>query len=247
VRVANAGHPPLLRIDAAGDATYLGGATGLPLGIRAFVDYGEEDFTVAPGETLVLFTDGLIERRDEGIDARLDQLAERALRAVADSGDDWCDDIVDSMIGARRDDDVALLGVRLDEWRGPELRLDVPADLQQLRIVRDRMRAWLAARDVGREDVDAVLLAVGEASGNVAMHAYGARGGRMHVHATFADDCVFVTVRDEGRWRTPRDHQGRGLQIIEQISDASDVVTGPDGTTVTFHRRLRAVAATDEA
>jgi serine phosphatase RsbU (regulator of sigma subunit)/anti-sigma regulatory factor (Ser/Thr protein kinase) len=245
VRVANAGHPPLLKVDSAGEAVYLGAATGLPLGIRSFVDYGEEEFTVAPGETLVLFTDGLVERRDETIDARFEQLAQRARRAIAGAGDAWCDDIVDSMIGARRDDDVALLGVRLDEWRTPELRLDVPAELQQLRIVRDRMRAWLVARDVSREDVDAVLLAVGEASGNVAMHAYGARGGRMRVHAALADDCLRVTVRDDGRWRTPRDHEGRGLQIIEQMSDASNVASGPDGTTVMFERRLRAVPAAE--
>jgi anti-sigma regulatory factor (Ser/Thr protein kinase) len=105
------------------------------------------------------------------------------------------------------------------------------------------MRAWLVTRDVPSEDVDAVLLAVGEASGNVAMHAYGPGGGRMHVHAAFDGDCLLVTVRDDGRWRAPRDKDGRGLQIIQQISDTSDVATGADGTTVTFRRRLRAVPA----
>ena len=67
-----------------GAADFCGGATGVPLGVRPFTTYGEERFTVEPGDTLVLFTDGLVERRGEPIDDRLDLLADRARDAVAD-------------------------------------------------------------------------------------------------------------------------------------------------------------------
>ena len=245
VRVANAGHPPLLLLGADGSADFCGGATGVPLGVRPFTTYGEERFTVAPGDTLVLFTDGLIERRGEPIDGRLELLAERAREAV-DEGSGWCDAIVDAMIGARRDDDVALLGVRIDHLRQPELQLEVPAELSYLRPIRERTRHWLVARGVTSEDLEAVLLAVGEAIGNVAVHAYGAGGGRLRIEATFDGDRLVVVVADDGTWRPPLDGEGRGLQIIEQMSDTLEVDTDDYGTTVRF-TRLLAVSTAPEA
>jgi serine/threonine-protein kinase RsbW len=237
VRVANAGHPPLLRISRSGQTAYLGGATGLPLGVRAFATYEEVTFSVEPGELLVLFTDGLVERRDEPIDDRLELLATRAREAAA-HGDAWCDRIVEAMIGERRDDDVALLGIRIEQLRTPELRVEVPAELAHLRHVRDRVRGWLVARQVLQNDIDAVLLAVGEATGNVAVHAYGAAGGLLHVHAVLDDELLEVAVRDDGRWRAPLDDRGQGLRIIGQLADTMDVDTSEAGTKVTFTRQL---------
>jgi anti-sigma regulatory factor (Ser/Thr protein kinase) len=237
VRVANAGHPPLLLIGADGTTNFCGGATGVPLGVRPFTTYGEERFTVVPGDTLVLFTDGLIERRGEPIDARFDLLADRA-RAAVTAGDGWSDAIVDAMIGARRDDDVALLGVRIDHLRLPELHLEVPAELAYLRTVRERTRHWLGARGVSSEDLEAVLLAVGEAIGNVAVHAYGAGGGRLRLDATLDGDRLVVLVADDGTWRPPLDDEGRGLHIIEQMSDTLTVDSDDYGTTIRFTRLL---------
>jgi anti-sigma regulatory factor (Ser/Thr protein kinase) len=142
------------------------------------------------------------------------------------------------MIGERRDDDVALLGIRIEELRTPELRVEVPAELAHLRHVRDRVRGWLVARQVAQNDIDAVLLAVGEATGNVAVHAYGAAGGLLHVHAVLEEDCLEVAVRDDGRWRPPRDDHGQGLRIIRQLADTMDVDTSEAGTKITFTRRL---------
>jgi anti-sigma regulatory factor (Ser/Thr protein kinase) len=247
VTIANAGHPPLLRLGRDGTTEYLGGATGVPLGVRPFTLYGERTITVAPGDTLVLFTDGLVERRGESIDDRLELLAERARDIVAD-GERWCDAVVEAMIGARRDDDVALLGIRIDHLRVPELHLEVPAELSHLRTVRERVRHWLGNRDVTSDDIEATLLAVGEAIGNVAVHAYGAGGGRLRLDASLADDALTVVVSDDGRWRQPRDGEGRGLQIIEQMSDEYAVDSGDLGTTVTFTRRCSpAVSARTEA
>jgi anti-sigma regulatory factor (Ser/Thr protein kinase) len=87
-------------------------------------------------------------------------------------------------------------------------------------------------------DVDAILLAVGEATSNVAVHAYGAAGGALHFRAVIAGERVEIEVRDDGRWRPPLDDHGQGLQIIGQMSEAMDVAAGPDGTTVTFGRRV---------
>jgi anti-sigma regulatory factor (Ser/Thr protein kinase) len=116
----------------------------------------------------------------------------------------------------------------------------VPAELAHLRHVRDRMRGWLVARQVAQSDIDAVLLAVGEATGNVAVHAYGAAGGLLHVHAVLEEDHLEVAVCDDGRWRPPLDDRGQGLRIIGQLADTMDVDTSDAGTKITFTRQLAA-------
>jgi serine phosphatase RsbU (regulator of sigma subunit)/anti-sigma regulatory factor (Ser/Thr protein kinase) len=237
VTVANAGHPPLLAVGADASTRYIGGATGLPLGVRRLATYDEQCFAVEPGATLVLFTDGLVERRNESLDDRFELLATRTAEAI-DAGDAWCDRIIDAMIGAERDDDVALLGIRIDARRVPELRFDVPAGLSELRHVRERLRSWLETYDVLAADVDMLLLAAGEAASNVAMHAYGAAGGQMHVRAAIDRDGIEIVVRDDGRWRPPLDDQGRGLRIMRQTSDTTDIATGRTGTTVTIRKHV---------
>ncbi|MGQ0824595.1 MAG: SpoIIE family protein phosphatase [Actinomycetota bacterium] len=237
VTVANAGHPPLLHLRPDGTASYIGRATGLPLGVRAFARYGQEQFEVSGRDTLLLFTDGLIERRDDSIDRRLDALAEVAI-AAAPADARWCDRILAEMIGERRDDDVALLGVYIESRDADSLRVAAPAELVRLRGVRDRVRAWLVHRGVPNDDVEAVIVAVGEAVANVAMHAYGATGGQLRVRGVIRDGAVRVAVEDDGQWRRALDDRGTGLRIVRQLSDSVTVERRADGTTVHFERAL---------
>jgi len=75
----------------------------------------------------------------------------------------------------------------------------------------------------------------------VAVHAYGAGGGRLRIEATFDGDRLVVVVADDGTWRPPLDGEGRGLHIIEQMSDTLEVDTDDYGTTVRFTRLLALV------
>jgi serine/threonine-protein kinase RsbW len=238
LRIASAGHLPILRFATDGRGELVGGATGLPLGVRAFASYREDVFQVEPGDTLVLFTDGLVERRDASIDARLEQLLAVTSEAIAAGGDRWCDLVVDAMIEEQRSDDVALLGVRLAS--GPQTFFSRSrAELGQLRELRDQFRAWLAANRVDHETVDALCLAVGEATANVAMHAYGPTGGELRVHGTIDDGVVRVRVEDDGHWRPSPDDLGRGMRIIEQLCDTVQIERRDDGTTIEVARRMR--------
>ena len=60
---ANAGHHPVLRISKDRVSTLLP-ASGPPLGILEGVDWSDESAKVEPGETLLLFTDGIVEARN---------------------------------------------------------------------------------------------------------------------------------------------------------------------------------------
>jgi sigma-B regulation protein RsbU (phosphoserine phosphatase) len=111
--IASAGHPPAVLLDAAG-ATLITGALGPPLG--AAVDgRGQERHRLGAGARMLLYTDGLVERRDERLDVSLE-----ALRAVAAGAppdlDELCDRVLAAMAPAGEwPDDVALLAVRRGE------------------------------------------------------------------------------------------------------------------------------------
>ncbi|HVM10360.1 MAG TPA: SpoIIE family protein phosphatase [Acidimicrobiales bacterium] len=112
-RVASAGHLPPLRFGNGREPQYVELRPGAPLGTAAGV-YLESSFTLARGEGLVLFTDGLVEHRGRSIDDGLDAL--RAVVAVAaasgDEPDRLADRIVDDLLSSGHDDDVALLVVQ---------------------------------------------------------------------------------------------------------------------------------------
>jgi serine phosphatase RsbU (regulator of sigma subunit)/DNA-binding NarL/FixJ family response regulator len=107
VRLANAGHlPPVVVTD--GQARLIQ-HRGPLLGVRADRP-ADLEFTLPPGATLVLYTDGLIERRDTEIDVRLAALADAA-RSVDDDLDRYCGRLLE-LAGAGGDDDIAVLAVR---------------------------------------------------------------------------------------------------------------------------------------
>jgi anti-sigma regulatory factor (Ser/Thr protein kinase) len=98
---------------------------------------------------------------------------------------------------------------------------------------------------LGDEDEDAVdnlTLAASEALENAAEHAYAGHDeiGTMTLSARredTTDRAVVITVSDTGQWRAPADstgYRGRGLALIEELTDTHDVQPGPTGTTVTF-------------
>nr|BFE58613.1 hypothetical protein GCM10020063_031390 [Dactylosporangium thailandense] len=113
IRLANAGHPPPLRV-AAGRATPVEGRVAL-LGVPTVHD-AETVFTLDPGESLVMVTDGLIERRGSTFNEGLERL-QLALAAGlgADGGDGDLEAVCDALLlglGDESDDDQAMLVIR---------------------------------------------------------------------------------------------------------------------------------------
>jgi PAS domain S-box-containing protein len=116
VRWSNAGHPPPMVISPGGTVTTLARADAdLLLGIDPATERVESEVTLDRGATLLLFTDGLVERRGQSIDDGLTRLRDtlRGLAADAVSLDDLCDQVLARMLPPRPEDDVALVAVRL--------------------------------------------------------------------------------------------------------------------------------------
>lgn len=109
---ANAGHPPPILRLPDGTTTFLDGARSVLIGAPQEERRPHAFLMVPVGSTLLLYTDGLIERRDRTIDAGLTQLAD-LVRRIGGPPEDLCDRITTEMANADRTDDVALLAIAL--------------------------------------------------------------------------------------------------------------------------------------
>lgn len=110
--VANAGHPPPVLRRANGDVEVIEAEPGLLLGAGGG-DRTPVTVPFCPGDLLVTYTDGLIERRDEDIDTGVKRLAEACAEFSADENLlDGLAEVICSVRDARRDDDVAVLALR---------------------------------------------------------------------------------------------------------------------------------------
>jgi serine phosphatase RsbU (regulator of sigma subunit) len=108
---SSAGHLPPVVVAPGGVVTVLATEADLLLGLGG--DRHDHEIALAPGSTVLLFTDGLVERREADIDEGLRTLA-RVLLDVADLPvDRLADEVLGRLVPEHPDDDVALLAVRL--------------------------------------------------------------------------------------------------------------------------------------
>jgi anti-sigma regulatory factor (Ser/Thr protein kinase) len=239
IRLASAGHPPPLQARRDGTSVYLNEGRSLPLGVGREVPYKEAEYVLEPGSTLLLYTDGLIEKRSTPIDDGLEQLAQAVSE---DSGDDLealCDRLLASVSGSQ--DDVALLALRSVPLAPERMELRLPAEPLELGSVRRALRRWLAECEASEAESYDIILACNEACANAIEHAYGPGDASVQINAALSGNEVAIRVRDWGRWRDARgNNRGRGLTLIETLMDSVNIVTSPDsGTEVSMTRRLR--------
>ena len=232
LRYASAGHPPALVIDADRSSRFLEGGRSVPLGLPFDLPRPQAVESLSPGAVLVLYTDGLIERRDESLDEGLRRLASAAARVAGSPLPEVADTLLDLVPGERHDD-VALLAV------GPKLLAEVfrrsfPADAKELAAMRSELRAWLDRSGLPSDTKEDVVLACTEAAANAIEHAYIGRDGDIRVIGESENGWLKIEVSDDGRWRDPRpdDSRGRGLELVRSLIGDIDVERGERGTTV---------------
>ncbi|MFF8194882.1 SpoIIE family protein phosphatase [Streptomyces bobili] len=220
LHLANAGHiPPVLVRAGDGRSELLDLPTGAPIGVGG-VPFEAVRVRVAPGDRLVMCTDGLVEMRGEDIGVGLATLCESAAHPAA-SMNDACDTIIRALnTRGGRKDDVALLLARLNgiepddvaEWTFP---LD-PAQAGRARaVVREQLHDWGLARLAGPAE-----LMVSEVVTNAVRHSHGrpvtmrlVRGDTLLCEVD-DDDHELPTLLSAG----PDDEAGRGLRVVSTLA-----------------------------
>ncbi|MEV0458203.1 SpoIIE family protein phosphatase [Catellatospora methionotrophica] len=235
---ASAGHPPGIVAHRDGRTDLLDGGRSLPLAAAPGRTRGQAEHVMPARATMMLYTDGLVERRrrplDQGIasatttlhegrDTDIDQLATHVMDQLAPEGG--------------FEDDVAFLVYR---HPGP-LQLTFPADAGQLAPVRGALRDWLRRCELPGDTAHGVLLAVGEACANAIEHGHRDNPGEpVELRAEVFADRLRLVVADTGRWKdpTPNPARGRGVGLMRTMMHHVNINSGSAGTTVDMYARI---------
>ena len=171
-----------------------------------------------PRATLLLYTDGLVERRREPLDTGI----ARAADLVQENRDTALDDLASQVMSRLApdggyQDDVALLLYR----QPAPLEMEFPADASQLAPTRAALRGWLARAGVDPDQTLKVLIAAGEALANAIEHGHRHRHRGHHqpardrVGRPAAGDRHRRRLVEDRPWR-PR-HRGRGIALMRAL------------------------------
>jgi serine phosphatase RsbU (regulator of sigma subunit)/anti-sigma regulatory factor (Ser/Thr protein kinase) len=233
---ATAGHLPPIVISGS-ETRVLDVTPAPPLGAFPYGRCPEHDLSLESGEILVLYTDGLVERRGIPLSTGIEALATSV--QLATTPEEACAfAIADLVPVVGLSDDVALVALQSAVVPN-ELHLTLPAEPKTLSHVRRVLRRWLHERGAGEGDIAEMTIAVSEACANAIEHAYAPTPATFELHGWANEGEVTVTVRDDGHWRPPRGHnRGRGLSIIVAAMDDVQIDRTADGTKLVMRRHL---------
>jgi PAS domain S-box-containing protein len=237
---SSAGHPPAIMVHADDTIEMLDGGRGLPLAIRPHWHRPEARVTVPPRATLLLYTDGLVERRGGSIDDGMARAADLVRAGRSGSLENVADDLMSRLEPAGGyPDDVAILLYR----QPAPLTMNFAADASDLAPGRAALRSWLTKAGVEPGQIQDVLIAAGEAIANSIEHGHRDRSeGTIRLRATAVGDRLQVTVTDTGAWKTPRDsagsHRGRGISLMRHLMEDLNIQSSGAGTTVHMYARI---------
>ncbi|MFE9706949.1 SpoIIE family protein phosphatase [Streptomyces sp. NPDC005930] len=224
---ASAGHLPLLVRDENGTVQRADEPTGPPLGTGGWM-HASGSIALPPGSTAVLYTDGLVERRDEDLDEGIAAL-ERALSGATGTPQVVCDRLIRSAgVTPDHDDDVAVLVLQHPARKGAEAELFRNAALELLGGVEAAPRARAFASGVLTSwrfpgDLhDLGVLAASELVANSLQH--GTPPMRLRLRRTDRRLIIEVTDGDDHlprrRRAEPGDESGRGIAIVATIASS---------------------------
>ncbi|MFI6932890.1 SpoIIE family protein phosphatase [Streptomyces sp. NPDC050287] len=229
--LTRAGHPLPAVVAPDGSVEFVDLPAAAPLGLGG-MPFETVELELAEGSSLVLYTDGLIEDRHRDIDSGIDRL--RTVLAQADRApEDTCEAVLDALLPARPNDDVALLVARTHTL-GPErvAQWELPSDPAVVSRSRAAVTGQLAAWDLDDLAFTTELVA-SELVTNAIRHATGP------VQLRLLRDRALICEVSDGSSTSPRlryarteDEGGRGLFLVAQLTDRWGTRYTPDGKII---------------
>jgi PAS domain S-box-containing protein len=236
---SSAGHPPPILVHADGTTLTLEDGRDIPLGLRTDRPRPEARVIMPARATLLLYTDGLIERRGQSLDTGIARATDLVQSGSATALDSLASEVMSRLTpDGGYQDDVALLLYR----QPAPLQLDFPAEASQLASTRNALRGWLNRAGVGPDKSLDVLIAAGEAVANSIEHGHRDRAGTVTLRASALVDRVHLTVVDSGDWKVPQPDKdvsrGRGVLLMRALMHDVTIDRDAAGTTINMYTRI---------
>nr|WP_189934012.1 SpoIIE family protein phosphatase [Streptomyces sulfonofaciens] len=234
---ANAGHLPPVIVEPGEPALMLDVPPGMPLGVGG-EPFEEVEVDLAEGALLALYTDGLVESRenplDEGLQAFLSTLTEPS-RPL----EDVCDHVLNTLNTHHGEDDVALLMARVQGLPAEAVGdWTLPREARSVGRGREYARAQLLTWDL-EPLADTTELLVSELVTNALRYGEGEIRLRLLLDRTLVCEVWDAgLVQPRRRRARDTDEGGRGLQLVQLLSAAWGSRRTPRGKTVWFEMPL---------
>ncbi len=220
LEVASAGHLPPLLVSPDGSSQFLDVSPSPPLGIGSG-PVQTRVFKIKDGSLLVLYTDGLVERRSADIDEGLTRLQETfGPGSASRSLEDLCKATLAGVYADHQRDDIAVLVARLhrlapDQHVTWKLAAELTSARRARMLVRRRLRRWGLTDLIPTAELlasELVTNAVRYAQGSIALRLV--REGGL-VCEVLDDSAALPRLRHA----SDEDERGRGLQVVSQLSE----------------------------
>jgi serine phosphatase RsbU (regulator of sigma subunit)/anti-sigma regulatory factor (Ser/Thr protein kinase) len=243
ITLASAGHPPpVLRragvSEGPATAELVKVPPGAPLGLGGRWQTGQ--VRLEPGDSILMFSDGVVERRGRALADGLDDLVTAAAGTTSGDPRNLCA-LATAAVAGQTDDDVAVLAVERAVTLSRSATMQVAAEPTGPSRVRQWMSTRLREWGVPEAVIGAAILCTSELTTNALLHA----GTPAQVHVDLSAERLLVSVADTGtRGSVTRAHtdalssRGRGLGLIEELSDSWGTDPTVRGSTVWFEMLL---------
>lgn len=235
-----AGHLPAVLATPNSEPVLLSDARSVPLAVRRKSSRPQETVTLMPGSTLVLYTDGLVERRKASIDDGIARVTEVVVEGMNSPVGAIADAVLTTLAPpGGYDDDVAILVYRRPY---PPLVIEHDALAYELADIRHRITAWMQTVAVPEDLAADIVLAVNEACANSIEHGYRGheKPGKVRIEAQCDGAEVQIRIIDSGSWKAvpANGNRGQGLVLIRAVSDWLELNCTQEGTTVDMSFRF---------